>query len=58
MPMLDLGDIQLHYKDRGEGPPVLGIMGFAVDQRFWAAQVSAMTAAHRFITFDNRGVGK
>lgn len=58
MPMLDLGDIQLHYKDRGEGPPVLGIMGFAVDQRFWAAQVSALTANHRFITFDNRGVGK
>ncbi len=58
MPIADLGDIQLHYKDRGEGMPVLGIMGFLVDQRFWAAQTHAISANHRFITFDNRGVGR
>lgn len=58
MPHADLGDISLHYQDRGEGDPVLGIMGFALDQRFWSAQIPAITASHRFITFDNRGVGK
>lgn len=58
MPIADLGDVSLHYRDHGEGPPVLGIMGFALDQRFWAAQIAAVTATHRFITFDNRGVGR
>lgn len=58
MPQADLGDVQLHYREFGEGDPVLGIMGFALDQRYWAAQTSAVTATHRFITFDNRGVGR
>jgi aminoacrylate hydrolase len=58
MPIADVGDVKLHYTVRGEGDPVLGIMGFALDQRFWAAQVGAVTATHRFITFDNRGVGR
>jgi pimeloyl-ACP methyl ester carboxylesterase len=58
MPQADLGEISIHYKEHGEGPPCLGIMGFALDQRFWAAQVSAVTPTHRFVTFDNRGVGR
>ena len=57
MPYAELGDVRLHYKERGDGPPVLGVMGFALDQRFWAAQIPAVTKTHRFITFDNRGVG-
>ena len=39
MPLANLGDVELHYKERGEGTPVLGVMGFALDQRFWAAQI-------------------
>lgn len=58
MPLADLGDVSLHYRVHGEGPPVLGIMGFALDQRFWAAQIPAITATHSFITFDNRAVGR
>ena len=58
MPFAELGDVKLHYQERGEGPPVLGVMGFALDQRFWAAQIPAVTKTHRFITFDNRGVGR
>ena len=57
MPTADLGDIKLHYREHGEGPPALGIMGFSLDQRFWASQIPAVTATHRFIVFDNRGVG-
>ncbi len=53
-----MGDATLFYRERGEGPPVLGIMGFALDQRFWAGQIPAVTATHRFITFDNRGTGR
>lgn len=58
MPLADLGDIQLNYMIHGEGPPVLGIMGFALDQRYWATTIQAVTATHSFITFDNRGTGE
>lgn len=58
MPTADLGDLSLYYRAHGEGPPVLGIMGFALDQRYWATQISGVTTSHRFITFDNRGVGR
>jgi pimeloyl-ACP methyl ester carboxylesterase len=58
MTTADLGDITLDYSTFGDGPPVLGVMGFALDKRFWAAQVPAVTAGNTFITFDNRGVGR
>jgi aminoacrylate hydrolase len=57
MPLAELGDVVLHYKVRGNGPPVIGIMGFGLDQRFWAGQIPTVTADHSFITFDNRGTG-
>lgn len=60
MPHADLGDVSLHYREHGDpaAPPVLGIMGFAADQRLWAAQIPAVTKTHRFIVFDNRGTGR
>jgi pimeloyl-ACP methyl ester carboxylesterase len=58
VPTADLGDIQLDYREYGDGSPVLGIMGFSLDQRFWAGQVPAVTPTHKFITFDNRGIGR
>ena len=58
MPSADLGDLSLYYKEHGDGPPALGIMGFALDQRYWATQIAGVTPTHRFITFDNRGVGR
>jgi len=58
MPHANLGDVEIHYKTYGSGPPVLGIMGFALDLRYWAAQVPAIAAGNTFIAFDNRGVGR
>ena len=60
MPVADLGDLKLHFTEHGEAgrAPLLGIMGFGLDQRFWAAQIPAVTTTHRFITFDNRGLGR
>lgn len=57
MPHADLGDATIHYTRRGQGPPVLGVMGFALDARYWAPQTPAVTAQNEFITFDNRGIG-
>lgn len=60
MPLARMGEADIHYRVHGEPsrPPVLGIMGFGLDQRFWAAQIPAVTQTHSFITFDNRGVGR
>jgi pimeloyl-ACP methyl ester carboxylesterase len=59
MPIADLSDIQLSYSEFGDGPPVIGIMGFSLDKTFWSPQVPAVThAGRRFITFDNRGIAK
>jgi pimeloyl-ACP methyl ester carboxylesterase len=59
MPVADLGDIKLGHSEFGEGPPVLGIMGFSLDRSFWSPQVPAITSAgRRFVTFDNRGIGR
>ena len=58
VPIADLGDIQIDYSEFGSGDPVLGIMGFSLDKRFWAAQVPAVSPTHRLITFSNRGLGR
>lgn len=60
MPTADLGDVQLGYSTFGDdrAEPVVGIMGFSLDKRFWSGQVGAVTPTHRFITFDNRGIGR
>lgn len=58
MPHADLGDISIYHRTYGSGTPVLGIMGFGLDQRYWAAQVPAVSAGNTFITFDNRGTGR
>jgi aminoacrylate hydrolase len=58
MPFAELDDVSLYYETRGDGPPVIGIMGFGLDQRFWAGQIPTVTAANTFVTFDNRGTGR
>ena len=58
MPSADLGDLSISYSEHGEGPPVLGIMGFSLDKRFWGPQIPAVTESNRFIIFDNRGMGR
>jgi pimeloyl-ACP methyl ester carboxylesterase len=57
MPLAELDDVTLHYQTRGEGSSVIGVMGFGLDQRFWAGQIPTITAQNTFITFDNRGTG-
>jgi len=58
MPLAHLGDLDLHFQRRGTGPPVVGIMGFGIDQRFWAAQIPVLIEGNEFVSFDNRGVGR
>src|SRR4030095_3774416 len=48
----------MYYVEAGEGEPVLLIMGFGGDHTAWAFQMGALSARHRVIAFDNRGVGQ
>lgn len=58
MPIVRAGDADVFYEIRGEGDPLLMIMGLAADSRMWMLQTPAFSASYRIITFDNRGVGR
>jgi 3-oxoadipate enol-lactonase len=48
----------MYYVEVGAGEAVLLIMGFGGDHTAWAFQMGALSARHRVIAFDNRGVGQ
>ncbi|WP_458089592.1 alpha/beta fold hydrolase [Streptomyces malaysiensis] len=58
MPVIPVNGIRLAYRDVGDGPPVVLIMGAGATGSAWHLhQVPALAAAgHRAITFDNRGI--
>lgn len=45
------------FVDRGEGPPVTFLHGFALDGRMWSAQARALEATHRTLAADLPGFG-
>jgi 3-oxoadipate enol-lactonase len=59
MPTLSTNDIEINYRDQGEGPrTILFVNGLGDDLDTWSAQVPAFLAAgYRVVRFDNRGVG-
>ena len=51
-------EIELHYEDRGDGPPVVLVHGWPLNGASWERQTSALLAAgYRVITYDRRGFG-
>jgi pimeloyl-ACP methyl ester carboxylesterase len=49
---------QIYFEDTGgDGPSVIFGHGFLMDHEMFAAQVDALRATHRVITFDSRGFG-
>jgi pimeloyl-ACP methyl ester carboxylesterase len=64
MPSVTVGrensaDIEIHYEDRGAGPPVVLIHGYPLSGRAWDKQVPALLeAGRRVITYDRRGFGQ
>jgi pimeloyl-ACP methyl ester carboxylesterase/molybdopterin/thiamine biosynthesis adenylyltransferase len=56
---LDLPDGgRLCYRSEGKGHPVLLIPPVGGDTSFWARQTPALSAHHRVITLDHRGIGR
>jgi pimeloyl-ACP methyl ester carboxylesterase len=57
MPMTKLADIHINYRVKGEGEPLVMIMGFSSSMIGWYYQARFFRRHYRVVTFDNRGVG-
>ena len=51
------GDLRIGYREVGEGPPLLLIMGLGADGSLWEDHVVALRSRFRCIAVDNRGAG-
>ena len=49
---------RIHWEEKGEGSPVLLIMGHRYSSRLWYPVRDVLAARHRVIWFDNRGTGQ
>jgi len=58
MPYAQNADARLHWEERGEGTPLLLVMGHTYSSAMWYLAVDDLATAHRVITFDNRGTGR
>jgi pimeloyl-ACP methyl ester carboxylesterase len=59
MPKVQVGDVNLNYDVRGNGEPLLMIMGLGASSAAWEPElVEDLARTFRVITFDNRGTGQ
>jgi len=58
VPKVKVNDIQLYYEVRGEGEPLVLIMGLGANTRGWDMQVPAFSREFQVVAFDNRGSGR
>jgi len=57
MPKASVNGIEMHYRDVGEGFPVVLIHGYTGNSRNWALTVPALRESFRTISMDLRGHG-
>ena len=57
MPHADVNGVRLFHDERGEGEPLLCVVGLASDHRAWGLQMDAFAERYRTIVFDNRDIG-
>src|SRR5580698_9043549 len=58
MPFTEHKGVRLHWEEKGEGTPVLLVMGHRFSSRMWYALLPSLTAHHRVIWFDNPATGE
>ena len=58
MPTTKVSDINIYYEIHGEGEPLLLIMGYGGNSRWWEPQMPGLSQEYRVIAFDNRGTGQ
>lgn len=58
MPHAKVNGISIHYRETGEGFPIVLVHGFTGNLRNWALQVPALRGQYRLISMDLRGHGQ
>lgn len=58
MPFVETNGINMYYEEKGEGEPLILIMGFGAPGALWELHVNEYSKHFRCIMIDNRGVGK
>ncbi len=58
MPYVTVNDIQMYYEARGEGEPLVLIMGLGSDISEWEGIIGWLANKYRVLAFDNRGAGR
>ena len=58
MPFAMNKGVRLHWDERGQGTPVVLVMGHRYSSAMWYPVLDALAAEHRVIWFDNRGTGQ
>jgi aminoacrylate hydrolase len=57
MPLISIGDAELHTEISGQGPDLLLVAGLGGKGSFWNAQTPVLAKHFRVITHDHRGTG-
>ncbi|MGH7233879.1 MAG: alpha/beta fold hydrolase [Candidatus Saccharimonadales bacterium] len=58
MPLVRVDDINLYYEVRGEGSPLVLILGLGSDMSEYGSIIDPLAEHFRVIAFDNRGAGR
>jgi pimeloyl-ACP methyl ester carboxylesterase len=57
VPKAAVGDVELHYEERGSGRPLLLVPGIPAIASDWAPLAERLSGSRRTIAYDNRGSG-
>jgi len=58
MPYAEANGQRIYYESRGEGEPLLCVMGLGADLTGWSLQLPLWCGHYRAVVFDNRDVGR
>ncbi len=58
MPFASNNGVRLHWDEKGQGSPVVLVMGHRFSSALWYPIIDTLAAEHRVIWHDNRGTGR
>ncbi len=58
MPWVGVDGVELHYSERGEGPPIVFSHGLLWSGTMFDDEIAALSSRYRCIAYDHRGQGR